>query len=254
MDVSSSWEDAKWWSGACEEDTTLSLELDGENGAWARGFLPPPPRPMYLEKEAQSDGLTTCDLCTWATATHSTHQTSIAALPWSITLVIVSMVSALIGATLMVTLRHCMSLGLSDGSARNAENADVDKEVEEREESRINEGRRSRGLWCWIRRHPSGPSLRSDVITASNHYTVDEAYSGTVGEALYAELDKPVYQNTGYVLDTDTASPPSSAYYSDLSDRTYESVGQQWEMAQVPLSRQRLSAIAENSPIHSDYV
>lgn len=57
----------EWWEGALEEDTTWSLPLEGEGGLWESGFLPPPPRPAFLD-DIQPDGLTTCDLCTWARA------------------------------------------------------------------------------------------------------------------------------------------------------------------------------------------
>lgn len=60
--------DADWWSNAIEEDTFNSpLPFDAsENGLWNGKFVPPPPRPPFLEESISSDGLTTCDLCTWA--------------------------------------------------------------------------------------------------------------------------------------------------------------------------------------------
>lgn len=59
-------EPADWWEGAIEEDSTWTLPLDGEDGLWSTGFLPPPPRPAFLDEHVTTDGLTTCDLCTWA--------------------------------------------------------------------------------------------------------------------------------------------------------------------------------------------
>lgn len=106
------------------------------------------------------------------------------------------------------------------------------------------------------RRPPVVPPV--PTVPAVNHYTMDEAYAA-VGEALYAELDRPAYQNTGYVSDVEpVSSAPSSAYYSDLSsgDRTYEAVG----MGQTgvwDVSRQappRLAAITETLSVPSDYV
>lgn len=57
-----------WWSNAIEEDTFDSpLAFDAsENGLWNGRFVPPPPRPPFLDESVASDGLTTCDLCTWA--------------------------------------------------------------------------------------------------------------------------------------------------------------------------------------------
>lgn len=37
-----------------------------ETGLWNGKFVPPPPRPDFLEDTVVSDGLTTCDLCSWA--------------------------------------------------------------------------------------------------------------------------------------------------------------------------------------------
>lgn len=253
MDISS-WEDANWWSGAYEEDTTHSLELDGENGAWARGFLPPPPRPNFLEMDIPTDGLTTCDLCTWASDVHGniTSRSSLAFFPWSITLIIVSILSALVGAALMVSVRHCFKR-VNTNNRTPIGYAEEERENHDREVSKGRTDKRRQGeggVWCWLSRRPTLES--PPEVSATNHYT-DEAYSGV--EALYAELDKPVYQNTGYVLDPEPSSPPSSAYYSDFSERTYETVGgnNTWEMCQIPLSRQRLSAISE-AAVHSDYV
>lgn len=65
MSVEHETADADWWEGALEEDSTWTLPLDGEGGLFTSGFLPPPPRPPFLE-DVTPDGLTTCDLCAWA--------------------------------------------------------------------------------------------------------------------------------------------------------------------------------------------
>ncbi|KAK9499633.1 hypothetical protein O3M35_002644 [Rhynocoris fuscipes] len=260
MDVN--WDDGSWWAGALEEDTAWSFELEDDVHNWAENFIPPPPRPAFLDRDIPPDGVTTCDLCSWATST--LYSTTL--VPWSITLIVVSILSALLGAILMVTLRHCYKRINSAQRYADSRTGGVNSGLERREESKLSVrggggggnrgGEGGRGVWCWMNRRPA---LAAPTETpATNHYTVDEA--------LYAELDKPVYQNTGYVLtDGETGSPPSSAYYSDLSERTYETVGgggggsgggtigvTQWEMG--PLSRQRLAAISETAPIHSDYV
>lgn len=37
------------------------------SGLWSGHFVPPPPRPPFMADESViTDGLTTCDLCTWA--------------------------------------------------------------------------------------------------------------------------------------------------------------------------------------------
>lgn len=57
-----------WWSNAIEEDSFYSpLSFDSsDNGLWNGRFVPPPPRPPFIDESVVSDGLTTCDLCTWA--------------------------------------------------------------------------------------------------------------------------------------------------------------------------------------------
>lgn len=37
-----------------------------EGGLWNGRFVPPPPRPPFMDDAVVTDGLTTCDLCTWA--------------------------------------------------------------------------------------------------------------------------------------------------------------------------------------------
>lgn len=58
----------EWWSNAIEEDSFYSsLPFDAsESGLWNGRFVPPPPRPPFWDDSVNSDGLTTCDLCTWA--------------------------------------------------------------------------------------------------------------------------------------------------------------------------------------------
>lgn len=60
--------DPDWWANAIEEDTFYSpLPFDNsEHGLWNGRFVPPPPRPPFLDDAVAADGLTTCDLCTWA--------------------------------------------------------------------------------------------------------------------------------------------------------------------------------------------
>lgn len=55
------------WNGAAEDDAASSLALDASDGGlWSGNFVPPPPRPIFLDDSATPDGLTTCDLCSWA--------------------------------------------------------------------------------------------------------------------------------------------------------------------------------------------
>ncbi|XP_066600379.1 uncharacterized protein [Prorops nasuta] len=119
--------DMDWFAGVAEEEllyyTGVSNDIDS---LWAviGSFVPPPPRPPYLPEEAITpDGLTTCDLCSWAWR-NDRHPFSLdgtleapGELGWVLTLVIVSLVSAGIGAVIMVTLLHCRRMKSAGGRA-----------------------------------------------------------------------------------------------------------------------------------------
>nr|CAI5861489.1 unnamed protein product [Callosobruchus analis] len=46
-------------------DSPMPLDAS-EGGLFAGGFVPPPPRPTFIDDSATPDGPTTCDLCSWA--------------------------------------------------------------------------------------------------------------------------------------------------------------------------------------------
>ncbi|KAL4122308.1 hypothetical protein QTP88_014663 [Uroleucon formosanum] len=96
-------DDYQWWT---EEDL------------WK--FPPPPPRPPFLEPP-YPDGLTTCDLCTWALqpldgTDNGMLTVPIAEVTWPMILVLVSLLSAAIGALFMVVFLH-LKLRLSGRTA-----------------------------------------------------------------------------------------------------------------------------------------
>lgn len=130
--------DDSWWIGASVLDNERNfgspLSFDAtESGLFNGNFVPPPPRPPFLEEAAQSDGLTTCGMCSWATKNQHLLDTNSAIggefprffkipslflsfLPiadppgeWGFTVVmiVVSVISALIGAFVMVTVLKC---------------------------------------------------------------------------------------------------------------------------------------------------
>ncbi|XP_070071694.1 uncharacterized protein [Drosophila takahashii] len=212
-------EDDDWWANAIEVDTFDSpLAFDAsENGLWNGHFVPPPPRPPFLDESVAADGLTTCDLCTWA---------------WQ---------------------RNAYSLDGSIGGrpqpwwCRNNRNGGQNRSpisIKHSADS-IRRPTSNSGVWTWLggsRRSSAGPDQIGPPSTspAENHYThMDDAYSPVgVSEALYAELDResvrsanPSYQNTAYSqcgekynyqgheqdIPMVVSSAPSSAYYSDLS-------------------------------------
>ncbi|XP_058988184.1 lateral signaling target protein 2 homolog [Musca domestica] len=84
-----------------------------ENGLWNGRFVPPPPRPpFFVDEPVLSDGLTTCDLCSWAMPTKSTFifegtMEKASELGWPLTLTIVSILSAILGAIIMIAVVKC---------------------------------------------------------------------------------------------------------------------------------------------------
>ncbi|KAI8116522.1 hypothetical protein CVS40_11433 [Lucilia cuprina] len=86
-----------------------------ENGLWNGRFVPPPPRPpFFVDEPVLSDGLTTCDLCSWAMPTKSTFifegtMEKASELGWPLTLTIVSILSAILGAIIMIAVVKCRS-------------------------------------------------------------------------------------------------------------------------------------------------
>ncbi|KAL5291872.1 hypothetical protein ACFFRR_010947 [Megaselia abdita] len=100
-----------------------------ENGLWNGRFVPPPPRPPFLmDDPIISEGLSsTCDLCSWAMPTKSTFIfegtiEKASELGWPLTLIIVSVLSAILGAILMVVIVRCRRK--KSASSRN-ENSNV---------------------------------------------------------------------------------------------------------------------------------
>ncbi|XP_044313760.1 uncharacterized protein LOC108045996 [Drosophila rhopaloa] len=253
--------DDDWWANAIEVDTFDSpLAFDAsENGLWNGHFVPPPPRPPFLDESVAADGLTTCDLCTWAWQRNAysldgSIETT-GELGWAFTLIIVSIISALIGAIVMVIVLRCRRIKSANANGgrpqpwwcRNNRNGGQNRSpisIKHSADS-IRRPTSNSGVWTWLggsRRSSAGPDQIGPPSTspAENHYThMDDAYSPVgVSEALYAELDResvrsanPSYQNTAYSqcgekynyqgheqdIPMVVSSAPSSAYYSDLS-------------------------------------
>lgn len=273
--------DSTWWLEILDSDET-PIPLDGsEGGLWSGNFVPPPPRPIYLEESASADSLTMCDLCSWAwrsTKDHTTDNITLGAstkVEWVVTLVIVSLLSAVIGAVIMVTVLYCRRIKTTilNDDGNNGQRPPIaipdDKVISL---TFSNSNGQSKGIWsCIFKKSSSTPQLDGPPASSTeNHYThMDETYNST-DEALYAELDRystnsPAYQNSGYTdPDIPSSSAPSSAYYSDLSvntvnDRTYEVVGlatnPEWEISDPQRkSIVKLSSISETVTVPSDYV
>lgn len=64
-------DDSSWWIAAGldrEWSFGSPLSFDAtDSGLFNGNFVPPPPRPPFLDESAQFDGVTTCGMCSWAT-------------------------------------------------------------------------------------------------------------------------------------------------------------------------------------------
>ncbi|TMW52894.1 hypothetical protein DOY81_002010, partial [Sarcophaga bullata] len=216
-----------------------------ENGLWNGRFVPPPPRPPFLDESVAADGLTTCDLCTWAWQRNAysldgSIDTS-GELGWAFTLIVVSIISALIGAIVMVIVLRCRRIKSTNANGRpqpwwcrNNRNAGTNGRNSLSAKHSADSIRRptsNSGVWTWLggsRRSSEGPDQIGPPSSspAENHYThMDDAYSPKYNFQ-HQEQDIPMV----------VSSAPSSAYYSDLSvtavpsgsannERAYEIVG-----------------------------
>lgn len=61
----------EFWKSFAEDNqlfNAANLPFDpSDSGLWNDRFVPPPPRPPFMDESSViTDGLTTCDLCSWA--------------------------------------------------------------------------------------------------------------------------------------------------------------------------------------------
>ncbi|XP_068914279.1 uncharacterized protein [Tenebrio molitor] len=288
-----------WFLSDTDDIHVLSIPLDAsESGFFNGNFVPPPPRPLFLDEGVTSDGLTTCDLCSWAWQNGNSYNMDIdlersSELGWLFTLVIVSLVSAVVGAVIMITVLQCKRLKKSNningveqrmatqlGPHRPPISIPDDKFVNVPSPQNFQCDQNVNGVWSWLSRRSTTTSsqLQNPSSFVENHYTHMEDSYNSVGDALYTELDianpdsrdknSPAYQNSAYMdPDAPVSSAPSSAYYSDLSvttipDRAYEVVG----LSTIPVwdsssgneikkpATVKLAVISENITVPSDYV
>ncbi|XP_044272072.1 uncharacterized protein LOC123015991 [Tribolium madens] len=268
----------EWLVGVTDETTILSLPLEtSESSPWSGNFVPPPPRPLFLDEGVTPDGLTTCDLCSWAWQKENSYVTDTKLeasneLGWVLTLVIVSLVSAVLGAIVMIIVLHCKRLknpnaNVSQVPPSTLERSPVSDDKSLNIQNFAPNPNNMTGVWSWLsRRSTGGPSqLENPALSfVENHYTHMEDPYNSVDDALYAELEgntgSSAYNNSAYAdPDAPSSSAPSSAYYSDLSvttvpDRAYEVVGLAtmpvWDGEKAP----RLAVISETVTVPSDYV
>ncbi|EDO64034.1 AGAP004878-PA [Anopheles gambiae str. PEST] len=145
---------------------------------WNGKFVPPPPRPPFLEESIAPDGLTTCDLCSWAWQDKGSlsldgaikeifTSSDTKEFNWTFALIVVSLTSAFLGAIIMIVFLRCK--------------------------------RTNSGLWTWFssRKNLSTPDqlVNSHTLPVENHYTHmdDNNYNPVqIDEASYAEVGNEI--------------------------------------------------------------
>ncbi|XP_058833771.1 uncharacterized protein LOC131691417 isoform X2 [Topomyia yanbarensis] len=177
---------------------------------WNGKFVPPPPRPPFLEETIAPDGLTTCDLCSWAWQDKGTLSLDGAIntkeFSWTFTLVVVSLTSAVIGAIIMIVFLRCKrirsnqngirTLCFDSNSAKDTTGLNFDNQTSKNSTNGSCSPRSTNsGLWTWFssRKNLSTPEqlVNSHTLPVENHYTHmdDNNYNPVqIDEASYAEV------------------------------------------------------------------
>ncbi|XP_058456238.1 uncharacterized protein LOC131433707 isoform X3 [Malaya genurostris] len=177
---------------------------------WNGKFVPPPPRPPFLEESIAPDGLTTCDLCSWAWQDKGTLSLdgtiNTKEFSWTFTLVVVSLTSAVIGAIIMIVFLRCKrirsnqngirTLCFDSNSAKDTTGLNFDNQTSKNSTNGSCSPRSTNsGLWTWFssRKNLSTPEqlVNSHTLPVENHYTHmdDNNYNPVqIDEASYAEV------------------------------------------------------------------
>ncbi|XP_037048510.1 uncharacterized protein LOC119083358 [Bradysia coprophila] len=201
-----------FWMNFEDELFGSPLAFDAsETGLWNGKFVPPPPRPDFLEDTVVSDGLTTCDLCSWAVPDKNAFllDGSIEAaseLGWAFTIAIVAVISALLGAIIMITLVRCKRLKASTGAPlipwwcrRTDLNTSPDTQNQEPKQRPAEElpvtAHANPQVWIWLK-NVNTPASTEPIpfppsVSIENYYTnTDDNISSPskVSEVLYEEI------------------------------------------------------------------
>lgn len=198
-----------------EEDMPVIDTID--QSYWNGKFVPPPPRPPFLEESIAPDGLTTCDLCSWAWQDKGTLSLDGAIkeifsppdtkeFSWTFTLVVVSLTSAVLGAIIMIIFLRCKriranqngirTLCFDSSSTKDTAGLNFDNQTSKNSTNGSCSPRSTNsGLWTWFssRKNLSTPDqlVNSHTLPVENHYThMDENNYNPVqiDEASYAEV------------------------------------------------------------------
>ncbi|XP_065074088.1 uncharacterized protein LOC135698130 isoform X2 [Ochlerotatus camptorhynchus] len=191
-----------------EEDMQVIDTID--QSYWNGKFVPPPPRPPFLEESIAPDGLTTCDLCSWAWQDKGTLSLDGAIntkeFSWTFTLVVVSLTSAVLGAIIMIVFLRCKRIRTNQNGLRtlcfdSSSNKDTaglnfDNQTSKNSTNGSCSPRSTNsGLWTWFssRKNLTTPDqlVNSHTLPVENHYTHmdDNNYNPVqIDEASYAEV------------------------------------------------------------------
>uniref|UniRef100_A0A182J743 Uncharacterized protein n=1 Tax=Anopheles atroparvus TaxID=41427 RepID=A0A182J743_ANOAO len=184
---------------------------------WNGKFVPPPPRPPFLEESIAPDGLTTCDLCSWAWQDKGTlsldgaikeifSSSDSKEFNWTFALIVVSLTSALLGAIIMIVFLRCKrirtnqnrlrTLCFDSSSTKDTSGLNFDNQTSKNSTNGSCSPRSTNsGLWTWFssRKNLSTPDqlVNSHTLPVENHYTHmdDNNYNPVqIDEASYAEV------------------------------------------------------------------
>ncbi|XP_058123195.1 uncharacterized protein LOC131294258 [Anopheles ziemanni] len=184
---------------------------------WNGKFVPPPPRPPFLEESIAPDGLTTCDLCSWAWQDKGTlsldgaikeifSSSDTKEFNWTFALIVVSLTSALLGAIIMIVFLRCKrirtnqnrlrTLCFDTSSTKDTSGLNFDNQTSKNSTNGSCSPRSTNsGLWTWFssRKNLSTPDqlVNSHTLPVENHYTHmdDNNYNPVqIDEASYAEV------------------------------------------------------------------
>uniref|UniRef100_A0A182QGF2 Uncharacterized protein n=1 Tax=Anopheles farauti TaxID=69004 RepID=A0A182QGF2_9DIPT len=213
------------WSGDMNSVSMIDDEMQVidtiDQSYWNGKFVPPPPRPPFLEESIAPDGLTTCDLCSWAWQDKGTlsldgaikeifSSSDTKEFNWTFALIVVSLTSAVLGAIIMIVFLRCKrirtnqnglrALCFDSSSTKDTSGLNFDNQTSKNSTNGSCSPRSTNsGLWTWFssRKNLSTPDqlVNSHTLPVENHYTHmdDNNYNPVqIDEASYAEVGNEI--------------------------------------------------------------
>ncbi|XP_041772433.1 uncharacterized protein LOC121593805 [Anopheles merus] len=213
------------WSLETESFSMIDDEMQVidtiDQSYWNGKFVPPPPRPPFLEESIAPDGLTTCDLCSWAWQDKGSlsldgaikeifTSSDTKEFNWTFALIVVSLTSAFLGAIIMIVFLRCKrirtnphglrTLCFDSSSTKDTSGLNFDNQTSKNSTNGSCSPRSTNsGLWTWFssRKNLSTPDqlVNSHTLPVENHYTHmdDNNYNPVqIDEASYAEVGNEI--------------------------------------------------------------